>query len=144
MATRDGYALFLSGALIGAAVTAALAFWHTSHGFALAHKPKDRTQGSSHQSGHEQRVAAVGPHDLNDEIVKEHLARNVQFFGEPAMRDIAASYVVVVGLGGVGSHAAHMLLRSGVGHLLLIDFDQVRTRRTLPLCCTCATRSACA
>ncbi len=27
---------------------------------------------------------------------------------------------------GVGSHAAHLLLRSGVGKLRLIDFDQVR------------------
>ncbi|KAK9844214.1 hypothetical protein WJX81_008230 [Elliptochloris bilobata] len=35
------------------------------------------------------------------------------------------AFVVVVGLGGVGSHAAHMLLRSGVGRLRLIDFDQV-------------------
>ncbi len=26
---------------------------------------------------------------------------------------------------GVGSHAAHLLLRSGVGRLRLIDFDQV-------------------
>jgi tRNA A37 threonylcarbamoyladenosine dehydratase len=33
--------------------------------------------------------------------------------------------VVVVGLGGVGSHAAHLLLRSGVRRLRLIDFDQV-------------------
>ncbi len=28
-------------------------------------------------------------------------------------------------LQGVGSHAAHLLLRSGVGRLRLIDFDQV-------------------
>ena len=28
-------------------------------------------------------------------------------------------------LQGVGSHAAHMLLRSGVGKLRLVDFDQV-------------------
>lgn len=35
------------------------------------------------------------------------------------------SYVVIIGLGGVGSHAASMLLRSGVGKLLLVDFDQV-------------------
>ncbi|KAL1504094.1 hypothetical protein AB1Y20_010504 [Prymnesium parvum] len=33
--------------------------------------------------------------------------------------------VVVVGLGGVGSHAAHLLLRGGVRRLRLIDFDQV-------------------
>lgn len=26
---------------------------------------------------------------------------------------------------GVGSHAAHMLIRSGVGKLRLVDFDQV-------------------
>jgi tRNA A37 threonylcarbamoyladenosine dehydratase len=31
----------------------------------------------------------------------------------------------VVGLGGVGSHCAHLLARSGVGKLRLIDFDQV-------------------
>jgi len=38
---------------------------------------------------------------------------------------VTTSYVVVIGLGGVGSHAASMLLRSGVGRLLLVDFDQV-------------------
>ena len=31
----------------------------------------------------------------------------------------------MVGLGGVGSHAAHMLARSGIGYLRFIDFDQV-------------------
>lgn len=36
---------------------------------------------------------------------------------------------MVIGLGGVGSHAASMLLRSGVGKLLLVDFDQVPMRR---------------
>ena len=38
---------------------------------------------------------------------------------------VRKSFVIVVGLGGVGSHAAHLLLRSGVGRLRLIDFDQV-------------------
>lgn len=31
----------------------------------------------------------------------------------------------MVGLGGVGSHCAHMLVRSGIGKIRLIDFDQV-------------------
>ncbi|KAF7831131.1 tRNA threonylcarbamoyladenosine dehydratase 2-like [Senna tora] len=62
---------------------------------------------------------------LNDEIVSEHLTRNIQFFGFESQRKVSASYVVVIGLGGVGSHAASMLLRSGVGKLLLVDFDQV-------------------
>lgn len=62
---------------------------------------------------------------LDDEILNEQLTRNIQFFGEKGQRSIAESFVIVVGLGGVGSHAAHMLLRSGVGRLRLIDFDQV-------------------
>ncbi|PRW51003.1 NAD(P)-binding Rossmann-fold superfamily isoform 1 [Chlorella sorokiniana] len=60
-----------------------------------------------------------------DEILEEQLTRNVQFFGLEAQKRIGGSFVVVVGLGGVGSHAAHLLLRSGVGRLRLIDFDQV-------------------
>lgn len=63
--------------------------------------------------------------DLEDDILSEQFTRNTQFFGEEAQRKIMGSYVVVVGLGGVGSHAAHLLLRSGVSHLKLIDFDQV-------------------
>lgn len=35
------------------------------------------------------------------------------------------SFVVIVGCGGVGSHAATTLARSGVSKLRLIDFDQV-------------------
>lgn len=62
---------------------------------------------------------------LKDEIVSEQLTRNIQFFGIESQHNVSASYVVVIGLGGVGSHAASMLLRSGVGRLLLVDFDQV-------------------
>lgn len=35
--------------------------------------------------------------------------------------------VAVAGLGGLGSHIAVMLARSGVGHLFLVDFDTVDT-----------------
>ncbi|XP_020588505.1 tRNA threonylcarbamoyladenosine dehydratase isoform X4 [Phalaenopsis equestris] len=62
---------------------------------------------------------------LKDEVVSEQLTRNIQFFGMNSQQRVAESYVVIVGLGGVGSHAASMLLRSGVGRLLLVDFDQV-------------------
>jgi tRNA A37 threonylcarbamoyladenosine dehydratase len=41
------------------------------------------------------------------------------------MERITGASVLVVGLGGVGSHAAHMLARSGVGYLRLVDFDMV-------------------
>ncbi|CAA0814553.1 NAD(P)-binding Rossmann-fold superfamily protein [Striga hermonthica] len=67
----------------------------------------------------------AGPDLLIDEIVSEQLTRNIQFFGLENQKKVVSSYVVVIGLGGVGSHAASMLLRSGVGKLLLVDFDQV-------------------
>lgn len=74
-------------------------------------------------------VAAVRAQDLDDEILSEQFTRNVQFFGKEGQQKVSEAYVVVVGLGGVGSHAAHLLLRSGVGHLKLVDFDQVRSTR---------------
>ncbi|GMH32893.1 hypothetical protein BSKO_00727 [Bryopsis sp. KO-2023] len=62
---------------------------------------------------------------LDDDILREQLTRNIQFFGEESQLKVANSFVVVVGLGGVGSHLAHLLLRSGVGRLRLVDFDLV-------------------
>ena len=58
-------------------------------------------------------------------IFREQLSRNAQFFKQDGQANIERAYVVVVGVGGVGSHAAHMLARAGVARLRLIDFDQV-------------------
>ena len=38
---------------------------------------------------------------------------------------LASSHVAIIGCGGLGSNAAHMLVRSGIGTLTLIDFDVV-------------------
>jgi len=51
------------------------------------------------------------------ELMSEQLSRNVLFFGEKGQRRIEDAFVIVVGLGGVGSHAAHMLARAGVGKM---------------------------
>ncbi|CAD6339643.1 unnamed protein product [Miscanthus lutarioriparius] len=81
------------------------------------------TAGNTRSNRH---LGAVGSSDLlSDEVVSEQLTRNIQFFGMDSQKKVTESYVVVIGLGGVGSHAASMLLRSGVGRLLLVDFDQV-------------------
>lgn len=45
--------------------------------------------------------------------------------GDDGMKALFASHVMVIGLGGVGSHAAEALVRSGVGHVTLVDFDKV-------------------
>ncbi|KAJ3095234.1 hypothetical protein HDU97_007138 [Phlyctochytrium planicorne] len=63
--------------------------------------------------------------EVKEELNREQLARNYAFLGDDGMQKIRGSFVIVVGLGGVGSHAAHMLLRSGIQRLRLIDFDQV-------------------
>lgn len=61
----------------------------------------------------------------SEHLIRESLARNYVYFGEEGMEKIRNSFVIIVGLGGVGSAAATMLVRSGVGRVRLIDFDQV-------------------
>lgn len=52
------------------------------------------------------------------------------FYGAEGFRRIRSATVAVAGLGGVGSHCAIALARSGVARLHLIDFDVV-TRSSL-------------
>ncbi|MBR7135472.1 MAG: tRNA threonylcarbamoyladenosine dehydratase [Bacteroidaceae bacterium] len=53
------------------------------------------------------------------------LQRTELFLGSEKLDVIKSSRVLVVGLGGVGSWAAEMLCRSGVGHMTLVDADVV-------------------
>lgn len=46
-------------------------------------------------------------------------------FSPEIKEKLSNAYVAIAGLGGLGSNIAVMLARSGVGHLLLIDFDSV-------------------
>lgn len=62
---------------------------------------------------------------IPEELREEQLSRHTLYFGDDGMKKLQSSKIVVVGVGGVGSHTAHMLARGGVGHLRLIDFDQV-------------------
>lgn len=48
-----------------------------------------------------------------------------RLYGVPGAAAIRSAHVAVVGIGGVGSWAAEALARSGVGHITLIDFDQI-------------------
>src|SRR3954470_17746030 len=51
--------------------------------------------------------------------------RTGRLLGDEAMTRLASARVVVFGLGGVGSYAVEGLVRSGVGQLTLVDFDDV-------------------
>ncbi len=48
-----------------------------------------------------------------------------RLYGVQGAANIRAAHVVVVGIGGVGSWTVEALARSGVGHLTLIDLDNV-------------------
>lgn len=56
---------------------------------------------------------------------RESLSRLEVLVGEAGLEKLAAAHVLVVGLGGVGSHCALALARSGIGTLSVIDFDVV-------------------
>jgi tRNA A37 threonylcarbamoyladenosine dehydratase len=51
--------------------------------------------------------------------------RTGRLLGDAGMQRLAAARVLVLGLGGVGSYAVEGLVRSGVGHLTIVDFDVV-------------------
>ena len=123
MGRQEGTVAALTGFAVGTALTATLAF-------VLSKREPGRDDGSSHSiSGTPGTNAAVSSNQarasLPPEIRDEQLSRNALYFGEEGMRDISSARVAVIGLGGVGSHCAHMLARSGVGYLRFVDFDQV-------------------
>lgn len=65
----------------------------------------------------------------------EWMTRTVQLLGEEKVAQIRDAHVLVAGMGGVGSMAAEMLARAGVGQITLIDNDIVQStniNRQLP------------
>ena len=57
--------------------------------------------------------------------MRNEFSRSQILLGTRSMERLRNSRVAVFGLGGVGSFAAEALVRTGVGHLLLIDNDTV-------------------
>ncbi len=51
--------------------------------------------------------------------------RTSLLIGEEGVKNLSQKWVTIVGVGGVGGVAAHMLARAGVGKLTFIDFDKV-------------------
>ncbi len=51
--------------------------------------------------------------------------RFARLVGDEVMLALKNTKVMIIGLGGVGSWAAESLVRSGVGHIVLMDFDEI-------------------
>jgi sulfur carrier protein ThiS adenylyltransferase len=59
------------------------------------------------------------------EPVARSAAESAQFGGGDLRARLATCTVAIIGCGGLGSNAAQMLVRTGVGRLVLVDFDRV-------------------
>ena len=53
--------------------------------------------------------------------------RTIQLIGEESFAALRRARVILFGVGGVGGWCAETLLRTGIGHLTLVDFDKVDT-----------------
>ena len=53
--------------------------------------------------------------------------RTIQLLGTDNFRALQNARVILFGVGGVGSWCAETLLRTGIGHLTIVDFDKVDT-----------------
>ena len=53
--------------------------------------------------------------------------RTIQLLGEEGFRALQGARVILFGVGGVGGWCAETLLRTGIGHLTIVDFDKVDT-----------------
>lgn len=60
--------------------------------------------------------------DMN---MDDRFQRTVMLLGSEKMERLAASRVIIFGVGGVGGWCAEALVRSGVGHLTIVDRDCV-------------------
>ena len=76
--------------------------------------------------------------------MEDWLEREEILLGPGALEKLAKARVAVVGVGGVGGYAAEMLVRAGVGHLLLVDGDTVASsNRNRQLCALTSTLERC-
>ncbi len=53
-----------------------------------------------------------------------------RLYGRLALQAFRQSHIAIIGLGGVGSWAAEAMARSGIGHITLIDMDDVCVSNT--------------
>ncbi len=63
--------------------------------------------------------------ELENYRLHRRFDRMGRLIGDAKMNQLMKSHVMVLGLGGVGSWAAESLMRSGIGEITLVDFDEI-------------------
>lgn len=113
LTTKQAVAGFLTGSILMAFVSSLLRKREKSA------SDNDRNSPKQTKSNVSQDISI--PPDMRC----EQLSRNELFFGPEGLESIKNSCILIVGVGGVGSHAVNMLARAGVGYIRIVDFDQV-------------------
>lgn len=67
---------------------------------------------------------------VEDSIESRRFGGVSRLYGSELRARFQQATVVVAGLGGVGSWAAEALARTGIGHLVLVDFDHIAESNT--------------
>eukprot|EP00527_Entomoneis_sp_CCMP2396_P002790 CAMPEP_0198147242 /NCGR_PEP_ID=MMETSP1443-20131203/34101_1 /TAXON_ID=186043 /ORGANISM="Entomoneis sp., Strain CCMP2396" /LENGTH=382 /DNA_ID=CAMNT_0043811475 /DNA_START=220 /DNA_END=1369 /DNA_ORIENTATION=- len=83
----------------------------------LVEHKKDEASSSIDEINHQVRFGGI------NRLYSAHAGENAE--DSDLLNRLQESTVVIVGLGGVGSWAAEALCRSGIGHLVLIDLDDI-------------------
>ena len=66
-----------------------------------------------------------GRRERKNQIMLHEFSRAELLLGDEAMKRLRESHVLVLGIGGVGSHCIEALARGGVGRMTLVDNDKV-------------------
>lgn len=73
----------------------------------------------------ENQVQPMTSAELENYKLHRKFDRMGRLIGDSGMKKLMKSHVMVIGLGGVGSWAAEALVRSGIGKITLVDFDEI-------------------
>ena len=103
VAAGVGLAGVVGGYLAGSTATRPAPPAASAPGAATATSAGARPSGPSEASGPGQGTAWAAAAADREALIQEHLARNMVFFGDDLMQRIRGAFVVVVGLGGVGT-----------------------------------------
>lgn len=75
-------------------------------------------------------IAPMTEQELENYKLHRRFDRMGRLVGDRGMKKLLESHVMIIGLGGVGSWAAESIVRSGVGRVTLVDFDEICVTNT--------------
>src|SRR3954463_11246301 len=73
----------------------------------------------------QKQVQEMTESELENYRLHRRFDRMGRLIGDLKMKRLMESHVMIIGLGGVGSWAAESVVRSGVGEVTLVDFDEI-------------------